>query len=85
MAIRKIVTYGDDVLTKKCRPVEKFDDRLNDLVNDLHMALGAGKIDYKELEQLLETSGMEPSILVEVSKVEDQETSLLYLKREGLL
>ena len=46
MAIRKIVTYGDDVLTKKCRPVEKFDDRLNDLVNDLFDTLyesgGAG-------------------------------------------
>ena len=46
MAIRKIVTYGDDVLTKKCRTVEKFDDRLNELVNDMFDTLynsgGAG-------------------------------------------
>ena len=46
MAIRNIVTFGDDVLTKKCRPVEKFDERLNDLVNDLFETLyqsgGAG-------------------------------------------
>lgn len=46
MAIRKIVTLGDDVLTKKCRPVEKFDDRLNELVKDMFDTLydsgGAG-------------------------------------------
>ena len=35
MAIRNIVTVGDDVLTKKCRPVEKFDERLESLVEDL--------------------------------------------------
>ena len=46
MAIRKIVTLGDDVLTKKCRPVENFDDRLETLINDLFDTLydsgGAG-------------------------------------------
>ena len=57
----------------------------NDLQNDLHMALGKGKIDYKELDELLKSSEINPSILVEVSKVEDQEESLLYLKREGML
>ena len=56
----------------------------NDLCNDLHMALGTGKINYKELKELLESSGIEPSILVEVSKLEDQEASLVYLKSEGL-
>lgn len=35
MAIRNIVKYGDDVLTKKCRKVEVFDQRLSDLVDDL--------------------------------------------------
>ncbi len=35
MAIRNIVKFGDDVLTKKCRTVEKFDDRLEMLINDL--------------------------------------------------
>ena len=35
MAIRNIVKVGDDVLTKKCRTVEKFDDRLAALIDDL--------------------------------------------------
>ncbi len=46
MAIRKIVKEGDDVLTKKCRPVEKFDARLAQLLDDmaetLHLANGVG-------------------------------------------
>lgn len=46
MAIRKIVTEGDDVLAKKCRPVERFDDRLAQLLDDmaetLHLANGVG-------------------------------------------
>ena len=35
MAIRKIVKVGDEVLTKKCRPVEKVDDRIITLLDDL--------------------------------------------------
>lgn len=35
MAIRNIVKEGDSVLTKKCRPVEKFDDRLHMLLDDM--------------------------------------------------
>ncbi len=46
MAIRKIVKEGDDVLAKKCRPVEKFDIRLAQLLDDmaetLHLANGVG-------------------------------------------
>ena len=46
MAIRKIVTEGDDVLTKKCREVVKFDDRLSTLIDDmietLHLSGGVG-------------------------------------------
>ena len=46
MAIRNIVKHGDDVLTKKCRTVEVFDQRLCDLVEDLFDTLydsgGAG-------------------------------------------
>lgn len=41
MAIRNIVTLGDDVLTKKCRIVEKFDDRLETLIEDLFETLYA--------------------------------------------
>ena len=35
MAIRTIVKEGDEVLRKVCRPVEKFDQKLNDLIQDL--------------------------------------------------
>ena len=35
MALRNIVTVGDPVLTKKCRPVVKFDDRLAQLLDDM--------------------------------------------------
>ena len=35
MAIRKIVTQGDEVLTKKCRPVTEFNQRLHDLLDDM--------------------------------------------------
>ncbi len=46
MALRKIVTEGDDILLKKCRPVEKFDkklwDLLDDMVETLHDSGGVG-------------------------------------------
>ena len=35
MAIRKIVTQGDEVLTKKCRPVTEFNQRLHELLDDM--------------------------------------------------
>lgn len=46
MALRKIVTVGDPILTKKCRTVVKFDDRLAQLIDDMidtmHDANGVG-------------------------------------------
>ena len=35
MAIRNIRIFGDDVLRKKCKPVEKIDERLKTLINDM--------------------------------------------------
>ncbi len=35
MAIRNIVKEGDSVLLKKCRPVERFDERLGILLDDM--------------------------------------------------
>ena len=35
MALRNIVTEGDPILSKKCRSVEKFNQRLWDLIDDL--------------------------------------------------
>ena len=46
MALRNIVTVGDNVLNKPCRPVTKFDKRLHTLLDDmadtLEQAHGAG-------------------------------------------
>ena len=46
MAIRKIVTKDDPVLHAKCKPVEKFDEKLWQLLEDmketLHQAQGVG-------------------------------------------
>lgn len=35
MAKRNIVTTGDPILTKVCRPVEKFDPKLHQLLDDM--------------------------------------------------
>lgn len=35
MALRQIVIEGDPILSKKCRPVEKFDKKLWDLLDDM--------------------------------------------------
>lgn len=35
MAIRNIVKDGDPILTKVCRPVEKFDEKLSMLLDDM--------------------------------------------------
>lgn len=46
MAIRNIVKEGDEILRKKCRPVEKFDQRLwtllDDMAETMHKAGGVG-------------------------------------------
>ena len=46
MGIRNIVLEGDPILYKKCREVEKFDDRLANLIDDMletmHKAGGVG-------------------------------------------
>ena len=39
MALREIITQGDPVLGKVCRPVEKFDQRLHDLLDDMKETL----------------------------------------------
>ena len=35
MALRKIVQIGDSVLRKKCKPVEKIDDKIIQLLDDM--------------------------------------------------
>ena len=46
MALRNIVRSGDEILTKVCRPVEKFNERLwtvlDDMAETMHNADGVG-------------------------------------------
>ena len=41
MALRKIVEIGDPILNKKCRPIEKFDDKLATLIDDMFKTMYA--------------------------------------------
>lgn len=42
MAIRNIVKEGDPILNKVCRPVEKFDDKLKSLLDDMYQTMLKG-------------------------------------------
>ena len=35
MALREVRKIGDDILRKKCRVVEKIDDRIKQLIDDM--------------------------------------------------
>lgn len=39
MALRKIVTKEDPILRKRCKPVEKFDEKLEQLIDDMIQTL----------------------------------------------
>ena len=39
MAIRKILTGEDETLHAVCKPVEKFDEKLAQLLDDMHETL----------------------------------------------
>jgi len=43
MAIRNIVTDGDEILAKQCRRVERFDKRLHQLIDDMRETLRAAE------------------------------------------
>ncbi len=42
MAIRNIVKEGDPILNKVCRPVEKFDEKLAVLIEDMYETMDDG-------------------------------------------
>ncbi|MCM1381647.1 MAG: peptide deformylase, partial [Muribaculaceae bacterium] len=46
MALRKIVLKTDEILRKKCKPVEKFDEKLavllDDMAETMHKTNGVG-------------------------------------------
>ena len=58
MAVRKLRYEGDAILRKKCREVEKVDDRINQILDDMMDTLhelgnGAAPVSYTHLLWLL--------------------------------
>lgn len=89
MALREILTKDQELLRKKSRPVEKFDDRLITLLDDmketLHEANGCG-LAAPQIGVLRRV------VVIEVPEDEDDENSQklyyevinpMYLKKEG--
>ena len=56
----------------------------NDLKNDLHLAVGAGRLDWQEFDRLIRQYQIKASVLVEVSGYQAQKESLEYMKRHGI-
>ncbi|MBD5472246.1 MAG: sugar phosphate isomerase/epimerase [Lachnospiraceae bacterium] len=56
----------------------------NDLENDLHLAVGAGRVDWQEFDGLIRQHRVEAPVLVEVSGYEAQKESLEYMKQHGI-
>lgn len=56
----------------------------NDLQNDLHLAVGSGKLDWQEFDRLVRQYHVEAPVLVEVNGYEAQKESLQYMKRCGI-
>lgn len=56
----------------------------NDLQNDLHLAVGAGSLDWQEFDSLIREYRVEAPVLVEVNGYEAQRESLQYMKEHGI-
>lgn len=56
----------------------------NDLQNDLHLAVGAGKLDWQEFDHLVRQYQVDAPALIEVSGYEAHKESLQYMKRHGI-
>lgn len=56
----------------------------NDLQDDLHLAVGAGQLDWQEFDRLVRQYRIEAPVLVEVNGYEAQRESLAYMKSHGI-
>ena len=52
----------------------------NDLKNDLHQAIGTGKIDWRKFHQEMDKYQIDSTVLIEVSGIEKQKKSLEYIR-----
>ena len=99
MAIRNIVKIGDDVLRKKCRPVEVFDAKLHALLDDMadtmHAAEGVGlaapqvgilrRVFIIETDETGLVECINPEILETVGKQTGEEGCLSVPGRSGIV
>lgn len=56
----------------------------NDLVNDLHLPVGDGRLDFQEFDRLIRKYRIDAPVLVEVNGYEAQKKSLEYIKQHGI-
>ena len=56
----------------------------NDLVNDLHLPVGDGCLDFREFDRLIRRYRIDVPVLVEVSGYEAQKKSLEYMTQHGI-
>lgn len=83
------VIYGSDIdgWVKSVAPfVKHMHINDNDLVNDLHLAVGDGKIDWNKFKSHFENELSEAeSVLIETSSIENQKRSAEFLANLGLI
>lgn len=51
----------------------------NNLIEDLHLPVGKGSIDWEEYKVLMERYRLEPTVLIEVNSIEKQKESIQYM------
>lgn len=81
------VVFGNrpEVWVKELAPyIKHIHINDNDLQNDMHEAVGAGQIDWKQFQQQIDEYQIKASVLVEVSGIEKQKKSLEFMKENKL-
>ena len=77
---------GADIWVEKLSPyIKHIHINDNDLKDDLHMAVGDGKIDWHKFRYYYNRFFRECSVLIEVNGTEKQERSAEFLKTLGLI
>lgn len=98
MALRNIVQLGDEILTKKCKPVKKIDDRILSLLDDMRetlihsggVGLAAPQVGVLRRIALVDTGDeilelINPEILYTEGEQTDAEGCLSYPGKYGMV
>lgn len=78
MAIRKIRTEGDSILTKECRKVEKMTPKIQELIEDMFdtmyeaygVGLAAPQVGVLKQIVVIDTTGEDPLVLINPEIIE---------------